>query len=103
MVAGDGTGDHPLASARRSRPASARIRRRGGQSEVVVGNRVVFRGTGVFDQVVRSPDGRWLLVSWPTANQWVFVRLQPRKIVGVARITQQFGRDPRVEDWCCSR
>jgi hypothetical protein len=82
--------------------AEPRIRRRAGQSEVVVGGRVVFRGTGVFDQVVESPDRRWLLVSWPTANQWVFVRAQPRKIVGVARIAQQFGRDARVEDWCCA-
>ena len=81
--------------------AEPRIRRRAGQSEVVAGGRVVFRGTGVFDRAVASPDGRWLLVSWPTANQWVFVRTKPRKIVGVARITQQFGRDAHVQDWCC--
>ncbi|HSB39904.1 MAG TPA: hypothetical protein VLD13_12515 [Gaiellaceae bacterium] len=78
-----------------------RIVRRGGQSEVVSHGRVVFRGTGVFDDVIRSPDGRWLLVSWPTANQWVFVRLRPRKIVGAARITQQFGPDTRIAGWCC--
>jgi hypothetical protein len=78
------------------------IRRRAGLSEVIVHGRVVFRGTGVFDRAVRSPDGRWLLVTWPTANQWVFVRTKPRKIVGVARITQQFGRGARVEDWCCA-
>jgi hypothetical protein len=105
IVAGDGTGDRVLgpASLRRAtaRPAAAHIRHRGGQSEVVAGGRVVFRGTGVFDQVVPSPDGRWLLISWPTANQWVFVRLHPRKIVGAARITQQFGRDPHIAGWCC--
>jgi hypothetical protein len=77
------------------------IRRKAGQSTVVAKGRVVLRGTGVFDQVVSSPDDRWLLVSWPTANQWVFVRLHPRKIVGVARITQQFGRDARISGWCC--
>jgi hypothetical protein len=104
MVAGDGTGDRLLgpASLRRSPRPAARIRRRAGQSEVVADGRVVFRGTGVFDQVVRSPDGRWLFVSWPTANQWVFVRLHPRRIVGVARITQQFGRDARLRGWCCA-
>jgi hypothetical protein len=103
MVAGDGTGDHLLgpASLRRTPPAAARIRRHAGQSEVVVGRHVVFRGTGVFDQVTQSPDGRWLLVSWPTANQWVFLRLHPRRIVGVARIAQQFGRGARVAGWCC--
>jgi hypothetical protein len=78
------------------------IRRRRGQSEVLSHGRVVFRGTGVFGQVVSSPDRRWLLVSWPTANQWVFVRMKPRKIVGVARIAQQFGDAAHVEDWCCA-
>jgi hypothetical protein len=82
--------------------APVQIRRRAGQSEVVAGGRVVFRGTGVFDQAVRSPDGRWLLVGWPTADQWVFVRLRPRKIIGVARITRQFGRDARIAGWCCA-
>lgn len=77
------------------------IKRRAGQSEVVFRGHVVLRGTGVFDEAVRSPDGRWLLVSWPTANQWVFIRLHPRKIIGVARITQQFGRDAHLAGWCC--
>ena len=84
-----------------SRQEGPVIRRRVGQSEVVSHGRVVFRGTGVFGQVVRSPDGRWLLVTWPTANQWVFVRTKPRKIVGAARISTQFGGFPRVEGWCC--
>jgi hypothetical protein len=105
VVAGDGTGDHILGPAPRG-PAGPRsgahIRRRAAQSEVVAGGRIVFRGTGVFDQVLRSPDGRWLLVSWPTANQWVFVRLQPRKIVGVSRIAQQFGRSATIRGWCCA-
>jgi hypothetical protein len=64
--------------------------------------RTVFRGTGVFDQLASSPDGRWLLLSWPTANQWVFVRLHPRKIVGVSRVTQQFGRSATIRGWCCA-
>jgi hypothetical protein len=105
IVAGDGTGDHALGPAslrRRSGPKPvAQISRHSGQSEVLYHGRVVFRGTGVFDQVVGSPDGRWLLVGWPTANQWVFIRLRPRKIVGVARITQQFGRNARIAGWCC--
>jgi hypothetical protein len=104
MVAGDGTGDHVLGAARRAPAATragAQIRHRAGQSAVLAGGRVVFRGTGTFDQAVRSPDGKWVLVSWPTANQWVFVRLRPRKIVGVARIAQQFGRNVRIAGWCC--
>lgn len=85
------------------RPAGPAIRRRAGLSEVVSHRRVVFRGTGTFGQVVRSPDGRWLLVTWPTADQWVFVRPgPPRHIVGVSRVSSQFGGFPRIEGWCCA-
>ena len=80
------------------------IRRRGAASEVVVDGRVVFRGTGEFRDVVRSPDGHWLLVTWPTADQWVFVRLVgKRAIVAVSGITAQFGGGafPRIAGWCC--
>jgi len=84
------------------RRAEPEIRMRHGQSEVLAGGRVVFRGTGIFDQAERSPDGRWLLVTWPTADQWVFVRTEGRRrIVGVSRISAQFGGDPRIASWCC--
>ena len=79
------------------------IRVHGAQSDVfeLGTGRTIFRSTGAFRQLVFSPDGRWLLVTWPTANQWVFVRTKPRKIVGAARISTQFGGFPRVEGWCC--
>jgi len=79
------------------------VERLPGQSKVVYHGRVVFRGTGVFGQVVPSPNGKWLLVTWPTADQWVFVRPGTRKILGVSRISSQFGGFPRVEGWCCER
>jgi hypothetical protein len=41
-------------------------------------------------------------VTWPTANQWIFVREGRRKIIGVSRISIQFGGLPRVADWCCA-
>jgi hypothetical protein len=83
---------------------AAAIRVAGVSSNVfwLAGGPVIFSGTGVFRQLEPSPDGRWVLVTWPTANQWVFVRTRRRKIVGVARITQQFGRGAHVEDWCCT-
>ena len=69
--------------------------------------RRVLAGPGL-RQVVWSPDGKWLLVSWPAANQWVFVRLagSPR-IEAISRIAQQFssgrgGGFPRLDGWCCS-
>lgn len=59
-------------------------------------------------QVAWSPDGRWLLVSWPAADQWVFIRVAgaPR-ISAVSRISQQFSPNmgsgfPRLEGWCCA-
>lgn len=79
------------------------VERSPGQSKVVYHGDVVFRGTGTFGQAVPSPDGRWLLVTWPTADQWVFVRPGTRRIVGVSRISSQFGGFPRVEGWCCAR
>jgi hypothetical protein len=75
-----------------------------GLSEVRLGSgRRVFSGTGEFSGLVWSPDGRWLLVAWPTANQWVFVRVAgPRKIVAASAIARQFGGSfPRLAGWCC--
>ena len=103
MVAGDGTGDRAVGGRAASGSDAVRIRRRGGQSEVAAGGRVVFRGTGVFDQALWSPNHGWLLVTWPTADQWVFVRpAAPSRIVGASRISVQFGGFPRVQDWCCA-
>jgi hypothetical protein len=77
----------------------------GSQSDVFtwLNGKVVFRGSGVFRQLAFSPGGRWLVISWPTANQWVFVRSHPRRIVGAARISSQFGGFPRLDGWCCAR
>lgn len=66
----------------------------------------VFNGTGEFRQITWSPDGDWLLVTWPTADQWVFVRVEGvRRIRAVANVSEQFRSQsfPRVEGWCCER
>jgi hypothetical protein len=70
--------------------------------------RGVLTGDGV-RQAIWSPDGRWLLVSWPAADEWVFVHVTgaPR-IAAVSRIAQQFatgspvGLFPRLDGWCCT-
>jgi hypothetical protein len=72
---------------------------RGGNA--LVGFAGVFRATGL-RQVVSSPDGRWLLLTWPAANQWVFVRVgTPHTIRAFAGITRQLGggRFPAVSGW----
>ena len=82
------------------------LREYGFQSEVVSAGsrRLLFRGTGTFGQLSWAPDRRWLLVTWPTANQWVFIRNgRPRRIVGASRISAQFGGFPRLAGWCCAR
>jgi len=66
--------------------------------------RARFQGTGLVDGLAWSPDGRWLLVAWRTADQWVFVRVggAPR-LRAVASISAQFRSSsyPRVGGWCC--
>jgi len=81
-----------------------------GGREVVVGKggslRQALAGPGV-TAVNWSPDGHWLLVTWPAANQWVFVRVAgaPR-IEAVSRISEQFSSGgagfPQLDGWCCT-
>ena len=64
-----------------------------------------FLGTGVFQDLAWSPGGRWYLVTWPTADQWVFVRADaPERIRAVANVSEQFRSRsfPRIEGWCCA-
>jgi hypothetical protein len=88
----------------------------GGRSEVIVlaaersgVPRSVFRGAGAFGEIAWSPDRRWLLVPWPSADQWVFVRLgRPPKIVTESEITRYFSPAdpaavfPTLSGWCCA-
>ena len=67
--------------------------------------RRLFAGSGTFDGFAWSPSGRWLLVAWHDADQWVFVRggKTPR-IAAVSNVSAQFdGSFPRIEGWCCER
>ena len=81
----------------------ASVRQQGEASIVSLGGRTVFRAVGNLGDLTWSPDGRWLLVTWPTADQWVLVRADGRRIRAVGNIAEQFrSREfPRVEGWCC--
>jgi hypothetical protein len=63
----------------------------------------IFTGAGRFTDLVWSPDGRWLLVGWPGADQWVFIRADGKRIRAVSNVSAQFRSRsfPRVEGWCC--
>ena len=88
---------------------------RGSRSEVVTlrpGSgevRSIFAGAGRFSEAVWSPDGRWLLVAWASADQWVFVRsVDVEGLAAVADVSRQFRGSaaaadgfPRIGGWCC--
>jgi hypothetical protein len=62
-------------------------------------------GLGPLDGLMWSPDGRWIQVGWPTADQWLFLRVQGnRKLRAVANVSEQFRSRsfPRVDGWCCA-
>ena len=70
--------------------------------------RLLFAGPGTFGDIVWSPDGRWLLVGWPSADQWLFLR--GSRVAAVANIAEQFPRGdhrgPLLQfdsRWCCAR
>lgn len=72
--------------------------------------RQLFAGRDSFDALAWSPNGRWLLVSWPAADQWLFVRATsvPR-VHATSGIGAQFDpggtrgeRFPSLGGWCCA-
>lgn len=92
------------------RVAYARVDPRTRTGSVVVVERrrmrTAFSGAGPFRGLVWSPDGRWLLVDWPAADEWVALRTQARpRLSAFSRIGSQFGGGPdaapRAADWCC--
>ena len=71
--------------------------------------RRLFRGEGGFAQPAWSPDGRWLLLPWRDADQWLFIRsARVRRIEAVSRVGRHFDPSgegpaefPRLAGWCC--
>lgn len=72
--------------------------------------RILYRGPAgaPFGDPVFSPDGRWVLLPWPKADQWLFIRVSDRRVVAVADVARQFSSDrltpggfPRIMGWCC--
>jgi hypothetical protein len=69
--------------------------------------RRLLRLTGRIGQIAWSPNGRFLLVTWPDADQFLFVRTAgppARRIRGVSGISRQFGGGgfPSIGGWCCT-
>jgi hypothetical protein len=80
------------------------VRLHGAQADAfeLPGGGTIFHVTGGLRQVIPSPDGRWLLLTSPAANQWIFVRLGgAHAIRAFSGIKQQFGggKFPTVSGW----
>jgi hypothetical protein len=64
--------------------------------------RKLFSGSGAFTALTWSPDGRWLVVAWRDADQWLFLStVGRRRVTAVANVTDQFGsrRFPTLGGW----
>lgn len=72
---------------------------------VTVSRRVLPSGAQV-GEATRSPDGRWVVVAWPEADQLVFFRTTAgaQRVWAVSDISAQFRSRtfPRIAGWCCS-
>jgi hypothetical protein len=68
-------------------------------------SRLLFAGPGVFGDIVWSPDATTLLVDWPTANQWIFLRGQKVHAVAIgAEFPRHDDLRPKLlvaQRWCC--
>jgi hypothetical protein len=113
--------EHAAWAPRGARVALVRSDARANRSEAVLLDaadglraRTLFRRLGRFGAPAWSPSGRWLLLPWPDADQWLFLRPEARAGGGggaprtaVANIARQFapgaarGAFPRSAQWCC--
>jgi hypothetical protein len=117
--------EHAVWAPRGTRVALVRSGGRSSRSEVVVldserglGERPLFDRLGSFGAPAWSPDGRWLLLPWPAADQWLFLPVgavakgaaataAAGRRTAVANIARQFapgaerGAFPRSVQWCC--
>ncbi len=67
--------------------------------------RRLFAGAGRLAGLAWSPDGKWLLVGFPGADQWLFIRSVGRhRLVAVSNVAAQFrsASFPHIDGWCCS-
>ena len=70
--------------------------------------KVVFRTPGLLKGLALSPDGKWLVVGWRSADQWLF--LEPKaggEVRAFENISAQVAAGdpkppfPRPTGWCC--
>jgi hypothetical protein len=80
-----------------------------GRSSIVVGGERIQQGEGRLEDVVFSPNGRWLVTGWPEADQLLFIRLPGVSgYVVVPDVRREFDPGgvgaiefPHIVGWCC--
>jgi hypothetical protein len=93
-------GDHEIALLLRHPQQSAVVLRNG--DAPAAKSRVVFSADGRFGTLAWSPNGRWLLIGWQSADAFMFLTPGGEQSV-VSNIAQQLGNLPVVPEggWCC--
>jgi hypothetical protein len=72
-------------------------------------SRRLFTVSGRLDQLAWSPDGSRVLLTWPAADQWLFVPVRRGdRLQAIGNIAPIFSPGlrgqapfPRIEGWCC--
>jgi WD40-like Beta Propeller Repeat len=82
-----------------SRIAFVEVRNK--ESTVQVDGQTIFKGAGAITNLAWSPDGRWLLLDWTSADQWLFIRRPVKKLIAVSNIRVNFGDESTLRGWCC--
>ncbi|HEX6026126.1 MAG TPA: hypothetical protein VFZ00_29305 [Solirubrobacter sp.] len=67
-----------------------------GQTVIRLGGETVLRAQGRLADLEWSPDGRYLLAGWPSADHWLLVRGD-----AVSGVRHRFGASARTRGWCC--
>ncbi len=108
------TNDHVAAAPGAREFAVARHDAAAGTAEVALVDdrlreRRLFSGPGRFGAPAWATDGDALLVPWPAADQWLFLRPRGQgRQAAVGRIARQFSPGtarppfPRSVEWCCA-
>jgi hypothetical protein len=81
------------------------VRVHGSQSNAyILSGRPLTNVAGVLRELEWAPNGRWLIITWQTADQWILARAGGRHYRAVANVSEQFRSRsfPRVEGWCCA-
>jgi hypothetical protein len=72
------------------------------QSDNLGRRKRLFAGAGEFGSLSWSPNGRWIILDWDSADQWLLIRSAAvRRVVAISNISRNFGPQASLAGWCC--